>query len=71
MRHLPAISLHPMTFLQAFAGGLHAACAPVPEYLAALMRRLSADRDVRSGEEPNHGPRATKTSSRIDRRGRR
>ena len=30
-----------------------------------------ADRDERSGEEPNHGARATKTSSRIDRRGRR
>ena len=42
MRRLPAISLDPMKFLQAFAAGLRAefadaACAPVPEYLAALM----------------------------------
>jgi hypothetical protein len=35
------------------------------------MRRLSADRDERSGEEPSHGASATETSSRIDRRGRR
>ena len=40
MRRLPAISLDPMKFLQAFAAGLRAefadaACAPVPEYLAA------------------------------------
>jgi CheY-like chemotaxis protein len=45
MRRLPAISLDPMTFLQVFAAGLRAefadaACAPVPEYLAALMRQL-------------------------------
>jgi hypothetical protein len=36
MRRLPAISLDPMKFLQAFAAGLRAefadaACAPVPE----------------------------------------
>ncbi len=44
MRRLPAISLDPMKFLQAFAAGLRAefadaACAPVPEYLATLMRK--------------------------------
>src|SRR5262249_58242660 len=54
MRRLPAISLDPMTFLQAFAAGLRAefadaACAPVPEYLAALVRRLNGDRNEQSG----------------------
>ena len=49
MRHLPIISLDPMKFVQAFAAGLQAefadaASAPVPEYLAALMRELE-DRD--------------------------
>jgi len=46
MRRLP-ISLDPMKFLQAFAAGLRAefadaGCAPVPEYLAALMRQAVA-----------------------------
>jgi hypothetical protein len=50
MRRLPAISLDPMKFLQAFEAGLRAefadaACAPVPEYLAALMRQLDGDRN--------------------------
>ena len=45
MRRLSAISLDPMKFVQAFAAGLRAefadaACTPVPEYLAALMREL-------------------------------
>ena len=49
MRRLPAISLDPMKFLQAFAAGLRAefadaACAPVPEYQEALMRQLDGDR---------------------------
>ena len=49
MRRLPAISLDPMKFVQAFAAGLRAAfadaaCAPVPEYLAALMRQLDDHR---------------------------
>jgi len=48
MRRLSAISLDPMKFVQAFAAGLRAefadaACAPVPEYLAALMRELDGD----------------------------
>src|SRR5262245_12062113 len=43
MRRLPAISLGPMKF----AAGLRAefadaACTPVPEYLAALMRQLES-----------------------------
>ena len=55
MRRLPAISLDPMKFVQAFAAGLRAAfadaaCAPVPEYLAALMRQLDGDRNEHSGE---------------------
>src|SRR5438874_11639100 len=58
------------------AGGLRAVFAdvvscPLPERLAALVRRLHADGDERSGEERDDGARATKTSSRIDRRGRR
>jgi hypothetical protein len=52
------------------AGDLRAVFAdvgstPLPEGLAALMRRLS-DREDRSGE-PNHGASATETSNRIDR----
>ena len=50
------------------AGGLRTTFAdlvssPIPERLAALMRRLHADRNERSGEEHNNGP--------IDRRGQR
>jgi hypothetical protein len=46
MRRLPIfISLDPLTFLKVFAAGLQAqfadaARAPLPEYLAALMREL-------------------------------
>jgi hypothetical protein len=46
MRRLPIIiALDPMKFVQAFAAGLRAefadaARAPLPEYLAALMREL-------------------------------
>ena len=58
------------------AGGLQTTFAdvvssPLPDRLAALMRRLHADRDERLGEEPDHGASATETSSRINRRGRR
>jgi len=58
------------------AGGLRATfvdvvSSPLPEGLAALVHRLHADRDERSGEERDDGARATKTSSRIDCRGRR
>jgi hypothetical protein len=50
------------------AGGLRTTfadlvSAPVPERLAALMRRLGADRAERSGEEPNHGASAKLRSS--------
>src|SRR5262249_52598252 len=60
MRRLPAISLDPMKFLQAFAGGLRAefadaACAPVPEYLAALMRQFDGDHYEYSGEGRENG----------------
>ena len=65
-----------MGFPLILADGLRAAFAdfgstPLPEGLAALMRRLSADRDECSGEELKHGASATETSKRIDRRGRR
>jgi hypothetical protein len=55
------------------AGGLRTTFAdvvssPLPERLAALVRRLHADRKERSGEERDHGASATtKKSSRIDR----
>ena len=76
MRRLPAISLDPMKFLQAFAAGLRAefadaACAPVPEYLAALMRQLDGDRNEHSGEGREYGTNATDPSSGVGRRGRR
>ena len=50
MRRLPIIiALDPMKFVQAFAAGLRAefadaARAPLPEYLAGLMRELEATR---------------------------
>src|SRR5215813_12639842 len=76
MRRLPAISLDPMKFLQAFAAGLRAefadaACAPVPEYLAALMRQLDWDRNEHSGEGREYGTSPTEPSSGVDCRGRR
>ena len=53
------------------AGGLRTTFAdlgssPLPERLAALVRRLGADRTESSGEERDDGTK----SSRIDRRGR-
>jgi hypothetical protein len=76
MHRTAHVPLDRLGFPLTLAGELRTAFAdvvstPLPGRLAALMRRLSADRDERSGEEPNHGARATKTSSRIDRRGRR
>jgi hypothetical protein len=76
VRHLPAISLDLMKFLQVFAAGLRAefadaACAPVPEYLAALMRQLDGDRDEYSGEGREYGTSPTDSSSSVDCRGRR
>src|SRR5262252_6720437 len=79
MRRLP-ISLDPMKFLQAFAAGLRAefadaACAPVPDYLAALMRQLDGDRDgdrnEHSGEGREYGTGSTESASGVDCRGRR
>ncbi len=60
MRRLPVISLDPVEFLQPFAAGLRAefadaACAPVPEYLAALMRHLDGNRNEHSGRGVNMG----------------
>jgi CheY-like chemotaxis protein len=76
MRRPAQVPLDQTGFPLTLAGGLRTAFAdvlsnPLPGHLAALMRRLSADRDERSGEEPSHGASATETSSRIDRRGRR
>src|SRR2546427_4952869 len=76
MRRLPAISLDPMKFLQAFAAGLRAefadaACAPMPEYLVALMQQLDGDRNEHSGEGGEYGTSATEPSSGVGRRGRR
>jgi hypothetical protein len=50
------------------AGGLQTSFAeavldPLPERLVALMRRLHADRNERSGEERDNGGSATKKSS--------
>jgi hypothetical protein len=45
------------------------ASSPLPERLAALVRRLNAKRTASSGEGLNDGPSTTK-SSRLDRRGR-
>src|SRR5262249_62028545 len=64
MRRLPVISLDPVKF----AAGLRAefadaACTPVPEYLAALMRQLDGDRNEHSGEGRGYGKNPTKTSS--------
>src|SRR2546430_14652839 len=57
------------------AGGLRTTFAdvlssPLPDRLGALLRRLSADRDERSGGG-NDGASATETASRIGRGGRR
>jgi hypothetical protein len=75
MRRPAKVPLDRMKFPLTLAGGLRTAFAdvvstPLPRRLAALVRRLKADRDERSGE-PNHGASATEPSSRIDRRGRR
>jgi hypothetical protein len=76
MRRLAKVPFDGIGFPLTLADGLQAifadvASTPLPERLASLMRSLSAEGDKPSGEEANHGARATKTSSRIDRRGRR
>jgi hypothetical protein len=72
----PTLVLFDQKFPLTLAGELRTAfadvvSAPLPGRLTALMRRLTADRGELSGEEPGHGASTTKTSSRIDRRGRR
>jgi hypothetical protein len=76
MRRPTVVPLDRMKFPLTLAGELRTAFAdvvsvPLPGRLAALMRRLNADRNELSGEEPGPGASATETSSRIDRRGRR
>jgi hypothetical protein len=75
MRRPAKVPLDRMKFPLTLAGGLRTAFAnvvstPLPRRRAALVRRLKADRDERSGE-PIHGASATEPSSRIDRRARR
>jgi hypothetical protein len=41
--------------------------SPLSDKLVALMRRLHADGDERSGEERDYGASATQKSSRINR----
>ena len=73
MRRPAQVPLDGMGFPLTLAGGLRSVFAdvvsiPLTGRLAALMRRVSAKRDERSGEEPDHGASATQASSRIDRR---
>ena len=42
-----------------------AACAPVPEYLAALMRQLDGDRNEHSGEGGEYETSPTERSSGV------
>jgi hypothetical protein len=72
MRRPTLAPLDRMKFPLALADGLRITFAdvvsvPLPGRLAALMRRLNADRDELSGEEPGHGASTTETSIRIDR----
>jgi hypothetical protein len=85
MRHPPATLLNPLKFPGALVPGLRCEFAgiaqqPVPEYLAALARRLDADAEGdeglgqerdHGGQERDHGASATETSNRVDRGGRR
>ena len=76
MRRPTLVPPHGMKFPLTLADGLRATfddavSIPLPPRLAALLRRLTADGNNRSGEEPGHGASTTKTPSRIDRRGRR
>jgi hypothetical protein len=72
MRHPTLTPLDRMKFPLALADGLRITFAdvvsvPLTGRLAALMRRLDADCDELSGEEPGHGASTTETSIRIDR----
>jgi hypothetical protein len=89
MRRRTKTLLDQKKFPLTLAGGLRKmfadfASTQLPRRLAELMHRLSADRDERSGDEPDHGARdersgdepnhgasATEMPSHIDRRGRR
>ena len=79
MRHPPAKLPNPLKFRPlkfpwalALAPGLRSefvdiAESPIPEYLAALVRRLDADGDESSGRGRDHGPRTTETSNSANR----
>jgi hypothetical protein len=72
MRRPAQVPLDQTGFPLTLAGGLRTAFAdvlsnPLPGHLAALMRRLSADRDECSGEEPgSRWPADLTTCSDID-----
>jgi hypothetical protein len=60
-----------MTLPLTLAGGLRTAFAdvvssPLPEHLATLMRRLSADGDARSGEERNYAQQKRRAVSIVE-----
>jgi Anti-sigma factor NepR len=72
MRRPTALSLESFTLSQALARGLRASfddavSGPLPEHLAALLRRLNAGRDELPSEAPDHKASATGTSSIPDR----
>ena len=65
MRRPAQVPLDRIRFPLTLAGELRTAWAdvvstPLPAHLAALMRRLSVDREERSGEEQPWGKRNTK-----------
>jgi hypothetical protein len=70
MRHLPILSLNPLKFVQAFAAGLRAefadaACAPVPDYLAALISELDGDQTPIASLPPGNSKSAPKLHSSV------
>ena len=74
MRRPTLVPPHGIKFPLTLADGLRATfddavSIPLPPRLAALLRRLTAGGNNRSGED--HGARATETSSHIGRRRRR
>jgi hypothetical protein len=77
MRHPPATLLDPLRFPGSLGPGLRSAFAdavqePVPERLAALVRKLEAEADDGGREDADHGPStaaksATAKTDNIDR----
>src|SRR5262245_9441272 len=72
MRRPTAVSPESLTLSQALARGLRASfddavSSPLPEHLAALLRRLTSGLDGAPSEAWDHGASATETSSIPDR----